>query len=78
MCLYRPQDEGVAPIKGVCSRFNLWIKGECLLLSVVTHAFNPSTKGVNHEGASLCVAWSKKCVPIQSVVLHINPGSQEQ
>ena len=60
MFLYSPQDEGVAQIKGVCSGFNLWIKGECLLLGVVTHAFNPSTMGVNHAGGSLCVALSTK------------------
>ena len=60
--LYRPQDEGVAQIKGVCSRFNLWIKGE---LGVVTQTFNPSTVGVNQAGGSLLVAWSTKWVPMR-------------
>ena len=53
MFLYRPQDEGVAEIKGVCSIINLWIKGECLPLGVVHHAFNPSTMGMYHEAESL-------------------------
>ena len=50
MFLYRSQDEGVAQIKGVCSRFNLWIKGACLLLGVATQTFNPSTMEMNHAG----------------------------
>ena len=75
MFLCRPQDEGVATIKGVCSRLNLWIKGGCLRLAVVNHAFNPSTIGVNPAGRSLCVAWSTNSVPIQPVVLQSNPGS---
>ena len=76
--LCRPQDEGVAQIKGVCSRSNLWIKGEYLLPGVLTHAFNPSTKGVNREAGSLCVPWSTTCIPIQPVVWQTNPGSYNQ
>ena len=50
-CSY--EDEGVAPIKGMCSRFNLWIKGECLLLGVVTQAFNPSAIALDQASGSL-------------------------
>ena len=61
--LYRPQDEGVAQIKCVCSRFDLWIKVECLLLGVATQTFNPSTMGVNKASGSLLVAFSTKWIP---------------